>query len=80
MAEQPGDLVTIATFATAMNASLARGALEAIGIQAFIPGEDLGSFSRNRGGVTNTTLQVRHADCVRAIAELQRLDPGALIS
>ena len=45
------DLVTVATFATSLEASLARGALEAVGIAVFVvPGEALGSFSRNQEG------------------------------
>jgi hypothetical protein len=67
------DLVTVATFANTLEASLARGALEAVGIPALVPGEALGSFSRNRGGAPLTELQVRSTDRERAIAELKRL-------
>ena len=38
-------LVTIATLPTAVEASIARGALEAAGIPAFVPDEDVGSFA-----------------------------------
>ena len=75
MADQSDPLVTIASFATSMDASLARGALEAAGIDAIVAGEGLGSFSRNRGGITVTELQVRNSDREKAIAELRRLDP-----
>lgn len=66
-------LVTIATFRTSFEASLARGALEAIGIDALVPGEELGSFSLNRGGPAVTQLQVFESDRGRAIAELRRM-------
>lgn len=67
-------LVTVATFENSLQASLARGALEAAGIDAFIPGEALGTFTRNRGGISLTELQVRGADRERAVAELKRID------
>lgn len=79
MVDQSDPLVTIASFATSMEASLARGALEAAGISAIVAGESLGTFSRNRGGIPATELQVRHSDREKAIAELQRLDPSALL-
>ena len=66
-------LVTIATFDTAFEASLARGALEAIGIPALVPGEALGTFTRNRGGLPLTELQVFASDRERAAAELNRI-------
>ena len=71
--KEEDDLVTVATFTTSLEASFARGALEAAGISALVPGEALGSFSRNRGGVPLTELQVRAADRARAIEELKRL-------
>ena len=67
-------LVTIASFATDLEASLAKGALEAAGIEAFVPGETLGTFSRNRGGVPVGVLQVRESDRERAVAELRRIE------
>jgi hypothetical protein len=67
------DLVTVATFPTSLEASFARGALEAAGISALVPGEALGSFSRNQGGAPLAELQVRSADRDRAIEELTRL-------
>jgi Putative prokaryotic signal transducing protein len=63
-------LVTIATFDTPFEASLARGALEAAGIPALVPGEDLGSLTRNRGGVVSAELQVFEQDRDRALAVL----------
>jgi hypothetical protein len=67
-------LVTIASFATSIEASLARGALEARGIPAFVPDEMLGTFTRNRGGLPTGTLQVFESDRDHAIAELRRMD------
>lgn len=66
-------LVTIATFHSAFEASLARGALEAIGIPALVAGEARGVFSINRGGLSSTELQVFEPDCERARVELRRL-------
>ena len=66
-------LVTIAEFATSFEASLARGALEAIGIRALVPGEELGSFSTHRGGIAGTELQVFASDAARANEELRRM-------
>lgn len=67
-------LVTIASFSTSFEAGLAKGALESIGIPAFVPGESLGTFSRNRGGIADGSLQVFESDRANAIAELRRLD------
>jgi hypothetical protein len=68
-------LVTIATFDTDFEASLARGALEAIGIRALVPGEDRGSFHGMYGGghAGRPALQVFEADRERASVELRRL-------
>ena len=66
-------LVTIARFETSFEASLARGALEAFGIPALVPGEELGSFSRGQGGIDSTELQVFASDAARAVEELRRM-------
>ena len=66
-------IVTIASFSTAFEASLARGALEAIGIRALVPGEPLGAFSTHRGGIAGTELQVFVSDAMRAVGELRRM-------
>ncbi len=67
-------IVTIATFATSMEASLARGALEAIGIRALVTGEAHASFSSMyRGGLTTTELKVFEPDRERAMVELRRM-------
>jgi Putative prokaryotic signal transducing protein len=67
-------LITIATFETELEASFARGALEAIGIPAFVPGEWSGSFSgMYRGLPHRAELKVFESDRDRAVVELRRL-------
>jgi hypothetical protein len=67
-------LVTIATFETELEASFARGALEAIGISALVPGEWSGSFTGMYGGQPRRAeLRVFESDRDRAIVELRRL-------
>ena len=65
-------IVTIAVFSTELEASLARGALEAIGIPALVVGEWSGTFSRYRGDGF-TELQVFESDAARASLELRRM-------
>jgi Putative prokaryotic signal transducing protein len=67
-------LVTIARFDTEFEASLARGALEGIGIPALVPSEAKGSFSGlYSGGVWVAELQVFESDRDRAMVELRRM-------
>jgi len=68
-------LVTIARFPTEFEASLARGALEAIGISALVPGEAQGSFRGLYNGMTPSAaeLKVFESDRDRAAVELRRL-------
>ncbi len=66
-------IVTIAVFDTDFEASLARGALEAIGVPALVPGEAQGMLSFNRGGMRTTELQVFESDRDRALVELRRM-------
>ena len=67
-------LVTIAIFPTAFEASLARGALEAIGIRALVPDETLALLSRNQSLFPPTSeLQVFASDRDRALVELRRM-------
>jgi len=67
-------LITIATFETEIEASFARGALEAIGISALVPGESSGSFTGMYGSRPHRAdLQVFESDRDRAIVELRRL-------
>jgi hypothetical protein len=68
-------LVTIATFDTQMEASLARGALETVGIPALVPGEASGSFTGlySGGPASSSELKVFESDGDRAMVELRRL-------
>jgi hypothetical protein len=66
-------LVTIATFFTPFEASLARGALEAIGIKAMVLGEAFGYFTRYKDSPPQADLQVFESDRDRAMVELRRL-------
>jgi hypothetical protein len=68
-------LVTIATFATEFEASLARGALEAIGIPAMVPTESQGTFTglARRIGPGPAELKVFEFDRERALVELRRM-------
>ena len=79
-------LVTIATFTSSFEASLAKGALAVIGIEAFVPDEERGTFSLNRGGGLpvgvggpqgSSALQVCESDRDRALAELRRIERAA---
>ena len=65
-------LVTVAVFDTIFEASLARGALEALGIPASVPEEVFGPFS-GVGGSGRTALQVFESDRDRASVELRRM-------
>ena len=62
-------LVTIAIFDTTFEASLARGALEAIGIRALVPEETM----VRSGSFTTAHLQVFESDRVRSVTELSRM-------
>jgi hypothetical protein len=67
-------LIAIAIFETELEASFARGALEAIGISAVVPGEWSGSFTgMYRGLPHQAELQVFESDRDRALVELRRL-------
>jgi hypothetical protein len=66
-------IVTLATFDTEFEASLARGALEAIGIRAMVPGEDSGSYVRRARVLQGVELKVFESDRERAAIELRRL-------
>src|SRR5215813_10698787 len=68
--EQPnGELVTVATFENQLEASVARGALEAEGIPAFVPEEHRGLFALDRSVAQQTwaELKVRPSDVSRAV-------------
>jgi len=67
-------LITIAAFETEIEASLARGALESVGIRALVPSESSGTFLGLYGGRTiRAELQVFESDRDRALLELRRL-------
>jgi hypothetical protein len=66
-------LVTVATFGTSLEASLARGALEASGIRALVSDEGLGTFSLRRGGLHGADVQVFASDQDRALVALRRM-------
>ena len=67
-------IVTLATFGTEFEASLARGALEAIGIRAMVPGELSGTYGRGRDGQFHRVeLKVFESDWERALVELRRM-------
>jgi len=65
-------LVTIAVFDTTFDASLARGALEAIGIRALVPEETLVRSRWSAPGLLSR-LQVFESDRDRALQELRRM-------
>jgi hypothetical protein len=67
-------LVTVATFGTSLEASLARGALEASGIRALVSDERLGTFSRRRGGLHGADVQVFASDHDSALVVLRRMN------
>ncbi|MCA1579946.1 MAG: DUF2007 domain-containing protein [Acidobacteria bacterium] len=68
------EMITVATFENALEAAIARGALEAEGIPAFVPGETVGVFAVDRSipPGTRAELRVRPGDRDRAIAALKR--------
>lgn len=67
-------IVTIAEFDTEFEASLARGALESIGIRAMVPSEWSGGFAGLYSGRARTTkLQVFASERERALVELRRM-------
>ena len=67
-------LVTIASYPTSFEASLAKGALGAAGIAAVVPSEALGTFDRTRGGSSGAVLQLFESDRASAVDELRRLE------
>jgi hypothetical protein len=66
-------IVTVATFETEFEASLARGALESIGIQALVAGEVFGTYARRARPFHGVQLKVFESDRARAAVELRRL-------
>jgi hypothetical protein len=74
MSHEDEALVTIATFDSELEASFARGALEAVGISALVPGESSGAIQGMYvGRAARAELQVFESDRARATVELRRL-------
>ena len=65
------ELVTVATFQTVFDASVAKGALEAEGMHAFVPNESVGSFSRLAQRESWAELKVKARDRDRAVQVLK---------
>lgn len=65
------DLITVATYPNMFEASLAKSALEAAGIEADVPGEDLGALGIQLGhGLWGgVRVQLRNYDRARAVLE-----------
>jgi hypothetical protein len=66
------EFVTVATFENQIEASVARGALEAEGIPTFVPIEVRGSYNVSRPYSPWAELKVRAGDRDRAIQVLKR--------
>ena len=66
------EFVTVATFENQTEASVAKGALEAEGIPAFVPLEVPGSYNVSRPYAPWAELKVRPSDQDRAIEMLKR--------
>jgi len=68
------ELITVATFENTLEAAIARGALEAEGIPAFVPGETIGVFAPIRSVPPGSwaELRVRPRDRERAVDGLKR--------
>jgi hypothetical protein len=66
-------LVTVATFTTVFDASVARGALESIGIRALVPEETLVRGICMDSFAPIARLQVFESDAERARVQLRRL-------
>ncbi len=60
------DLITVATFPNMLEASLAKSALEAAGIEALVPGEDAGRLSTGLLSGPYASVRVRLSDYERA--------------
>ncbi len=71
-AEEDEQFVTVATFGNVFDASVARGALEAEGVKAFVPGEALGAFSQVPPREIWVALKVRASDRDRAVELLKQ--------
>jgi hypothetical protein len=72
--EESDEFVTVATFTNLFEASVARGALEADGLPALVPGENIGAFGSDRTGAREVwvELKVRASDRDRAVELLKQ--------
>ncbi len=70
--EEDQQFVTVATFGNMFDASIARGALEAEGVKAFVPGEALGAFSQVPPRELWVELKVGASDRDRAVKLLKQ--------
>lgn len=70
--EDAEELVTVATFRNMFDASVARGALEAGGLPAFVPGENIGAFARSVMPGPLVEVKVRAGDRGRAVELLKQ--------
>jgi len=66
------EFVTVATFENAFDASIARGALEAAGMDVFVPRELDGAFARLSQPEIWPELKVRERDRDRAVELLKQ--------
>ena len=70
--EEGDEFVTVATFGNLFEASVAKGALEADGLPALVPGEDTGAFGRTGARESWVELKVRASDRDRAVELLKQ--------
>ena len=70
--ERHETLVTVATFATGLDASVARGALEAEGIRAYVPADATATVRHTARLTPITEVRVRTSDRRRAMEVLER--------
>jgi hypothetical protein len=69
---KPSDLVAVSTFPSTADAQIAKGLLDAAGIEAMIRSDNAGGMYPAIGG---TDLLVRAEDLERAHETLKRRDP-----
>jgi hypothetical protein len=70
--EDSEEWVTVATFRNMFDASVARGALQADGLSALVPGENIGAFGRAVMQGPWVQIKVRASDRDRAVELLKQ--------
>ena len=70
--EDGEEWVTVATFRNMFDASVAKGALEADGLSAFVPSENIGAFGRAVMPGPWVEIEVRASDRDRAVELLKQ--------